>query len=115
MQNIGIYMLIMALTTYMIRVIPIGFVQKKLENEWIQDFVFYIPYCVLSAMTFPYVLYSTTPYGENTHLLSAVLATVAAVMMSWNNKGLVKVAFVAVLVAIVVEYFLQYYNPVTAS
>lgn len=104
MQNVAIAVLIMALTTYLIRVIPIGFVRKKLENEWIQDFVFYIPFCVLSAMTFPDVFYSTTPAGAaSPHFLSASIATMAALVLAWKDKGLVQVALVAVFVAVLIE------------
>jgi branched-subunit amino acid transport protein len=100
-------MFLMFLTTYLIRVIPIGFVRRKLENEWIQDFIYYIPFCVLSAMTFPDVLYSTTATGMEPHIsLSAVIATVVAIIMSWRKRGLVAVAIVAVLVAIAVELLL---------
>lgn len=100
-------MVIMALTTYIIRVIPIGFVRKKLDNAWIQDFLYYIPFCVLSAMTFPDVLYSTTPSGATEpHFVSAAIATMIAIVMSWKNKGLVKVALVAVLTAIFIEILL---------
>ena len=107
MQYIGICMLLMGLTTYIIRVTPIGFVRKKLDNAWIQDFLYYIPYCVLSAMTFPGVIYSTTPTGAAPpHYLSAVIATVVAIALSWKNKGLVLVALVAVIVAIAVELLL---------
>lgn len=107
MQNIAICMVIMALTTYLIRLIPIGFVRKKLENEWIKDFLFYIPFCVLSAMTFPDVIYSTTPTGATTpHFASASIATMVAIVMAWKNRGLVQVALVAVLVAIIVELLL---------
>lgn len=107
MQNIAIAVIIMALTTYLIRVIPIGFVRKKLENEWVQDFVFYIPFCVLSAMTFPDVLYSTTPAGAaSPHLVSAAVATMVAIVLAWKDKGLVRVALVAVLVAVIIELLL---------
>ncbi|MCR4680365.1 MAG: AzlD domain-containing protein [Bacteroidales bacterium] len=107
MENIAICMLIMALTTYLIRVIPIGFVRTRLENEWVQDFLFYIPFCVLSAMTFPDVLYSTTPAGATTpHFTSAAIATMVAIVLAWKDKGLVRVALVAVLVAIIVELLL---------
>ena len=37
LENVAICMVIMALTTYLIRVIPIGFVRRKMENEWVQD------------------------------------------------------------------------------
>jgi len=107
MSYLAICMFLMFLTTYLIRVIPIGFVRRKLENEWIQDFIYYIPFCVLSAMTFPDVLYSTTATGMEPHIsLSAVIATVVAIIMSWRKRGLVAVAIVAVLVAIAVELVL---------
>ena len=107
LQNVAIAMLIMALTTYLIRVIPIGFVRRKLDNEWIQDFLYYIPFCVLSAMTFPDVLYSTTPAGAmSPHFVSAAIATMVAIVLAWKDRGLVRVALVAVLTALIVELLL---------
>lgn len=107
LQNVAIAMLIMALTTYLIRVIPIGFVRRKLDNEWIQDFLYYIPFCVLSAMTFPDVLYSTTPAGATSpHFVSAAIATMVAIVLAWKDRGLVRVALVAVLTALIVELLL---------
>ena len=104
MSYLIICMFLMFLTTYLIRVIPIGFVRRKLENEWIQDFIYYIPFCVLSAMTFPDVLYSTTATGMEPQIsVSAVIATAVAIIMAWSDRGLVRVAIVAVLVAIIVE------------
>ena len=104
MSYLIICMFLMFLTTYLIRVIPIGFVRRKLENEWIQDFIYYIPFGVLSLMTFPDVLYSTTATGMEPHIsVSAVIATAVAIIMAWRDRGLVRVAIVAVLVAIIVE------------
>lgn len=107
LENVAICMVIMALTTYLIRVIPIGFVRRKMENEWVQDFLYYIPFCVLSAMTFPDVLYSTTPTGATSpHFVSATIATMVAIVLAWKDRGLVRVALVAVLTAIIVELLL---------
>lgn len=104
MQNVALAVAIMAVTTYIIRVIPIGFVRKKLENAWIQDFIYYLPFCVLSAMTFPDVFYSTTPPGISApHFLSASIATMIALVLAWKNKGLVQVALVAVFAAVLIE------------
>ena len=104
LENVAICMVIMALTTYLIRVIPIGFVRRKMENEWVQDFLYYIPFCVLSAMTFPDVLYSTTPAGASSpHFVSAAIATMVAIVLAWKDRGLVRVALVAVLTALIVE------------
>ena len=109
MNYVFICMFLMFLTTYLIRVIPIGFVRKKMENLWIQDFIYYIPFSVLSAMTFPDVLYSTTATGVEPHIsISAIVATVVALILAWCKRGLVLVAIVAVLVAIAVEMLLPY-------
>lgn len=104
MQHVGLCVLIMALTTYIIRVIPIGFIRKKLDNEWVHDFLYYIPFCVLAAMTFPDVFYSTTPAGAaEPHFISGTIATMVALVLAWKDKGLVRVALVAVLAAIIIE------------
>jgi branched-subunit amino acid transport protein len=70
----------------------------KLENRWFKDFMFYIPFCVLAAMTFPDVIYSTKS------LTSGVVATVVALIMSWRKRDLLTVAIGAVLAAVLVEY-----------
>lgn len=103
-----ISLLILALTTYLIRVIPLGFFHRKIENLWVKDFLYYIPFCVLSAMTFPDVFYSTTPPGETTpHFISGIIATQVALILSWKEKGLCIVALMSVLSAILVEYLLK--------
>ncbi len=99
-------MLIMAGVTFLIRVLPLAFFKKKIENNWVQDFFYYIPFCVLAAMTFPSVFTSTVPNGEVAsaqHIVAAVVATQVALILSWRNKGLVVVAIVAVVAAILVE------------
>lgn len=101
-----ICMAIMAGVTFLIRVLPLAFFKKKIENNWIQDFFYYIPFCVLAAMTFPSVFTSTVPNGEVAsaqHIIAAVFATQVALVLSWRNKGLVAVAICAVIAAIVVE------------
>lgn len=57
--SILIYTLVMAGVTYLLRAAPILIFQKKIENPFIQSFLFYVPYAVLAAMTFPAILTST--------------------------------------------------------
>lgn len=89
---------VMAITTYLIRVTPLALFHRKLENRWFKDFMFYIPFCVLAAMTFPDVIFSTpTP-------VSGVVATAVALVMSWHKRDLLVVAIGAVAAAVLVEY-----------
>ena len=56
------YLIVMAGVTYLIRVIPFVLINKKIENRFINSFLYYIPYTVLSAMTFPAILYDFCCY-----------------------------------------------------
>ena len=50
---------VMALITYLIRMLPLTLFKKNIENNFINSFFSYVPYAVLGAMTFPDILYST--------------------------------------------------------
>lgn len=94
----GIMLAIMACTTYFIRMTPMAIFHRKLDNRWFKDFMFYIPFCVLSAMTFPDVIYSTKS------LSSGIVATAVAIIMSWRKRELLTVAIGAVTAAILTEF-----------
>ncbi len=88
----------MALTTYFIRMLPMVIFRKKIENRWIQSFLYYVPYVVLSAMTFPAIFTST---GS---LLGATLGCVVAIILAYFNKGLLTVAIGAASVAFIIQF-----------
>lgn len=95
-----IYLIIMVLTTYCIRVLPFTIFRKKIENRFFKSFLAYVPYAVLAAMTFPSIIYSTDSY------LSAVAGFLVAIMLSVFERGLVTVAICASLVVYFVEIIL---------
>ena len=57
--NIAGYLVVMAGVTYLIRAVPFVLFRKRIKNKFIQSFLYYIPYAVLAAMTFPSIFYST--------------------------------------------------------
>lgn len=89
--------LVMALTTYMIRMLPMVIFRKKINNIRIQSFLYYVPYAVLSAMTFPAVFSST---GST---ISATAGCVTAVVLAYFKKGLLTVAVGAAVVVFVIQ------------
>jgi len=54
-----ISIVIMTLTTYAMRAIPIIVFRKKITNRFLRSFLFYVPYAVLSAMAFPAIFTAT--------------------------------------------------------
>ena len=87
----------MAFVTYLIRALPMVVFRKKIENRWIRSFLFYVPYVVLAAMTFPQVIFSTGSH------ISAIAGTALAVLLAFFRRGLLTVAVGAALAAFVVQ------------
>ena len=95
-----IYLAILSGSTYLIRVIPFVAIKDKINNRFIQSFLYYIPYAVLTAMTLPAVLYATD------FILSALAGLLVAVLFSLRNKSLKVVAIAACMTVFVVELLL---------
>ena len=89
--------LIMALVTYVVRMLPVVLFGSKITKRFIQSFLAYVPYAVLSAMTFPAIL-SSTASGW-----SAAAGLVAAILLAYKDKGLLTVALGATAAVFVVE------------
>lgn len=96
-KYIIISMLVMALMTYVIRMLPMAIFRKKIRNRRIQSFLYYVPYAVLSAMTFPAIFSST---GSQ---ISAAAGCVTAIVLAYMKKGLLTVAVGAALVVFLVQ------------
>ena len=50
-MSIVLYIGVMALVTYLVRVIPFTVFRKKIKSRFLKSFLYYIPYAILSAMT----------------------------------------------------------------
>ena len=85
-MSIVIYILVMALTTYLIRVIPFAAVRGKIKSRFINSVLYYIPYAVLSSMTFPAIFFAT---GD---VVTSSVGTVIALIMAFFDLPLIAVA-----------------------
>lgn len=100
-----IYLLAMAGVTYLIRMLPLVLIKKKIENKFILSFLHYIPYAVLTVMTIPAVFSSTA------HIISAIFGFIAALIAAWRGKSLPVVAAVACVAVLIYELAGQYLLP----
>lgn len=89
LKSFFIYLALMAGSTYLIRAIPFAVVNKKIENQFIKSFLYYIPFAVLSAMTFPAILYATDS------VISAAIGFAVAILFALKGKSLTTVAVAA--------------------
>ena len=85
-MSIVAYIAVMAVTTYLIRVIPFAAVRGKIKSRFINSVLYYIPYAVLSAMTFPAIFFST---GS---VVTSSVGTAIALVMAYFDLPLIVVA-----------------------
>lgn len=98
--NFVIYLLVMAVTTYAIRALPFAVIKKKITNRFLRSFLAYVPYAVLSAMTFPAILYATNS------IWSAAVGLLIAIVLSVMEKDLMIVALFSCIGVYLVEWII---------
>ena len=92
--------LAMAIVTYLIRLVPMILFKKKIKNRFINSLLYYIPYAVLSAMTFPFIIFSSG------HVISATVGTAVALIVAFMKRSLVTTALLASASVLIVELIL---------
>lgn len=85
-MNTYIYILVMAVTTYLVRALPLTLFKKPIHNRFLKSFLHYVPTACLTSMTFPAILYAT----EN--ILSGAAGLLVGVLLAWKGKSLIVVA-----------------------
>ena len=100
--NIYIYIAIVAITSYLIRVLPLTLIRKPIKNRFIRSFLYYVPYVTLAVMTFPAILESTSS------VISAAIAFVIAVVLAWIGKSLFQVAMFSCASVFIVELVMRF-------
>ena len=81
-----LYLITMAGVTYLVRMIPLVFCRKKIKSRFIRSFLYYVPYTVLSVMTFPAILFATSS------MISAAVGTAVALLLAFMRRSLLTVA-----------------------
>ena len=95
-ENFFLYLLVMAGVTYLLRMIPMVLVRKKITNRFILSFLYYIPYTVLSVMTVPAIFFATD-------LIPATVGFAVALFLGYKEKSLVTVAMLSCAAVLVVQ------------
>ncbi len=97
-MSIVAYIAVMAIITYLIRMLPLALFRKKIKSRFIKSLLYYVPYTVLAAMTIPAIFYST---GD---IVTAVCGTVVAVILAYFNIPLIFVALAAAGTAFLTDF-----------
>ena len=100
-MSIYLYIAAMAVTTYLIRLLPMTLFRRPIKSRFLRSFLHYVPYACLSAMTFPSILSSTES------LASGIAALVTAILLAYHGKSLIIVALSSSCAVLVVQGLLR--------
>lgn len=100
MHNTYIYLLIMAAVTYFIRFAPLALIRKPIKNQFIQSFLYYVPYVTLAIMVFPAILEA----GQSP--IAGLVALLVGILAAWFGGNLFQVASLCCVVVFIVELVL---------
>lgn len=101
-KSFFILLAVMAVSTYLVRAVPFVLFRKKITSKKVKAFFDYIPYTVLSAMTFPAILYSTDS------VISAAAGALTAVILAYKGKSLLIVAIGTCAAAFLVSLLMMF-------
>ena len=101
-MRIYLYILVMSVTTYLIRALPLLFFKKPIKSRFVRSFLHYVPVACLTAMTFPAILYTTD------HLLSGAVGLALAVLLALKKKSLITVSVAACLGVFLTEQLMKF-------
>ena len=99
-HNAFIYIAVMAGVSFLIRVLPLTLIRRKIKNQFINSFLYYVPYVTLAVMTFPAILHAT---GS---VWSGAAAMVIGILAAWFGFDLFKTALTCCGVVFLLELIL---------
>lgn len=96
-HNIYFYIAVMAIVTYLIRMLPLTLFRRQIKNKFIRIFLYYVPYATLAAMTFPAILHATK------NIWSGFGGFLCALILAYKKKNMIVVALAAAAAVFLLE------------
>ena len=101
-MSIYIYVLVMAVTPYLIRALPLTLLKKPIRSRFLRSFLHYVPTACLTAMTFPAILTATD------HVVSGAAGLIVGVLLALKNKSLIVVAVASCAATFLVDQLMRF-------
>ena len=99
-HNIYASILVMFLTIYTVRALPLTLIRREIRNPFIQSFLYYVPYITLSVMTFPAIIEATQSP------VAGAIALVFGMIGAWFGASLFQVSVGCCTVVLILELIL---------
>lgn len=99
-HNPYIYIVLMAIVTLSIRILPLTLIRKQIKNQFLQSFLYYVPYVTIAVMTFPAIMDATQSP------IAGAFALIAGILAAWFGANLFQVSVLCCLFVFVLSFIL---------
>lgn len=89
--NIYIHIAVMAISTYLVRSLPMTIIRGEIKNTFLKSFLHYVPFATIASMIIPDAFHCTASMG------SAIVGIIVALYFSYKEKDLIMVCLFACL------------------
>ena len=86
----------------LLKLVPLLFFKGKIENKFLKSFLAYVPYAVLTSMTFPEAFYSTST------VIGATIGVIGAIILAYCGQSLVVVTLASAAIVFIAEQIIRY-------
>lgn len=83
------YIFVMAIVSFLLRVLPITLIKKQIKNQFVRSVLFYLPYVTLSVMTVPAI------FAITDNPIHGIVGFIAACIAAWFTSNMFLSAVVA--------------------
>lgn len=87
----------MAVTVFLIRVLPLTIIRKPIKNQFIRSFLYYVPYVTLAIMTFPAIVDATNSP------IAGYISLIIGIIAAYKELSLFKVTILCCIVVYILE------------
>ena len=101
-MSIYLYIFVMAVTTYLIRALPLTLFKKPIKSRFLRSFLHYVPVACLTAMTVPAIFYATD------HVASGVAGLIVGIILAFKKQSLIVVALATSATVFIAEQLIRF-------
>jgi branched-subunit amino acid transport protein len=98
--NVYVYILVLTLVTYLIRLLPLTLIRREIRNTFLRSFLYYVPYVTLAVMPFPAILNATESP------IAGAVALIAGILLAWFGASLFQVSVLCCIAVFILELIL---------
>ena len=90
--------LILGIICWLMKIIPFVFFKGKIKNRFLNSFLYYVPFAIMTSMIIPEVFHSTSS------VWSAVVGVLVSIMLGLLEQNIIVVSLFSIVAVFIFEY-----------